>query len=111
MGQEDLGTETLDRGLASTALHQLVSKVTLSTEDGVGLSEGLSLLLFSRITSWVPDLLVPSPGGWGAFLLFSHHSRVVWFPRPLAQPVRDTRVSSKSVFASPVLPDQECTWL
>lgn len=51
----------------------------------MGLSEGLSLLLFSRITSWVPDLLVPSPGGWGAFLLFSHHSRVVWFPRPLAQ--------------------------
>ena len=45
-GQGDLGTETLDTGRGSTAPHQLVSKVTLSTEDGVGLSEGLSLLLF-----------------------------------------------------------------
>lgn len=46
----------------------MVSKVTLSTEDGVDLSEGLSLLLFSRITSWVPDLLVPVLVGGGLSL-------------------------------------------
>ena len=46
----------------------MVSEVTPSTEDAVDLSEGLSLLLFPRITSWVPDLLVPVLVGGGLSL-------------------------------------------